>query len=192
VRYPGFDIPAGVLLDATFQEGFSRLGNLNLSFDTWLFHPQIPEITVLARRFPGTTIIVDHFGGPVGVGPYAGKRQEIKTQWKKDIRALAELPNVMMKLGGINMEHAGFHWHERSTPPSSGELVAACGDYFFHAIDCFGPDRCMFESNFPVDKISCSYITVWNALKKLSARYSPAERTSMFSGTARRVYRMAT
>jgi predicted TIM-barrel fold metal-dependent hydrolase len=192
VRYPGFDISAAVLLDATFQEGFARLARFDLSFDAWLFHPQIPEISALANRFPDTTIIVDHFGGPVGVGPYAGKRLEILTQWKEDVAALARHSNVVMKLGGINMEHAGFHWHERSIPPSSDELVAACGDYFLHAIDCFGPDRCMFESNFPVDKISCSYITLWNALKKLSARYGPAERTAMFSGTARRVYRMGT
>ncbi len=190
VRYPGFEIAPDIMLDDRFQQGFAQLATFGLSFDAWLFHPQIPDLIHLAKRFPYTTIIVDHFGGPVGIGPYAGKRLEIMAQWKKDIAELARHPNVFMKLGGINMEHAGFHWHDRSTPPNSDELIAACGDYFLHAIDCFGPDRCMFESNFPVDKVSCSYVTIWNAMKKLSARYSATERIAMFSGTAQRVYRI--
>lgn len=190
VNYPGFALPPGLLLDAKFQEGFARLANFGLSFDAWLFHPQIRDIIVLAQRNPYIPIIVDHFGGPVGIGPYAGKREEIKAQWKKDCADLARLPNVVMKIGGINMEHAGFHWHERPLPPTSDEVIAACGDYFRHAIDCFGPDRCMFESNVPVDKVSFSYVTLWNAFKKLSARFGPTERTAMFSGTARRTYRM--
>jgi L-fuconolactonase len=190
VRYPGFEIAPEIMRDPTFQEGFARLGQFGLSFDAWLFHPQIPDLFVLARRFPYTTIIVDHFGGPVGVGPYAGKRAEIMAQWKKDVVELARFPNLVMKVGGINMEHAGFRWHERPKPPSSDELIAACGDYFWHAIDCFGPERCMFESNTPVDKVSFSYVTLWNAIKKLSSRYSPAERSALFYGTAQRVYRL--
>jgi L-fuconolactonase len=191
VRYPGFEMSEKLLSDAAFLEGFSRLGTFGLSFDAWLFHPQIPELVALAQRFPYTTLVVDHFGGPVGIGPYAGQRSQIMAQWRHDAAELARYPNVVMKLGGINMEHAGFHWHERAAPPTSDELVAACGDYFLHAIDCFGPERCMFESNFPVDKVSCSYVTLWNAFKKLSARYSAAERTALFSGTAQRVYRIS-
>ncbi len=190
VRYPGFEMREGLLLDATFQEGFATLSKFGLSFDAWLFHPQIREIAVLARRFPDTTLIVDHFGGPVGVGPYAGRRRHILEQWKRDVADLARLPNIVMKLGGISMEHAGFHWHERQRPPSSDELVAATQDYFLHAIDCFGPNRCMFESNFPVDKVSCSYRILWNTLKKLSRRFSPAERDALFRGTASEVYRI--
>jgi L-fuconolactonase len=190
VRYPGYSIPEALLLDAKFQEGFARLAKFGLSFDAWLFHPQLPDLIALVERFPETTVIVDHFGGPTGVGPYAGRRREIMPQWKKDIATLASYPNVLMKLGGINMEHAGFHWHERDQPPSSDELVSATGEYFLHAIDCFGPDRCMFESNFPVDKVSCSYRILWNALKKLSMRYTSSERSALFSGTARRVYRV--
>jgi predicted TIM-barrel fold metal-dependent hydrolase len=190
VRYPGFEMTPGLLRDPTFQEGFAQLEAFGLSFDAWLFHPQIPDLIALAERFPYTTIIVDHFGGPVGIGPYAGRRAEIMVQWKRDIVDLARHPNVQMKLGGINMEHAGYHWHERTHPPTSDDFVAACGEWFSHAIECFGPYRYMFESNAPVDQVSFSYRTIWNALKKLSAAYSPDERVAMFYGNARRIYRL--
>ncbi|MSQ92746.1 MAG: amidohydrolase [Gammaproteobacteria bacterium] len=190
VRYPGLEMTPGLMLDAKFRKGFSRLESFGLSFDAWLFHPQLPELIALAAKFPYTTIVIDHFGGPVGIGPYATHRAEIMAQWKKDMATLASCPNVRIKLGGIHMEHAGFHWHERSDPPTSDDFIAASGDYFRHAIDCFSPDRCMFESNTPVDQISFAYLTLWNALKKLSVGYSPAERTAMFSGNARRIYRL--
>ena len=191
VRYPGFSIAPELLLSEQFRDGFSRLQKFNLSFDAWLFHPQIPEIADLARHFPDTTIILDHFGGPLGVGPYAGKRAEIFQQWKKDIAVVAQNPNVRVKLGGLAMEHAGFHWHDRKRPPTSDELVAACGDYYLQAIDLFGPERCMFEANFPVDKISCSYRTLWNAHKKIGRRFSSGERQAMFHDTAKKTYRIA-
>lgn len=190
VRYVGVEMIPHLMLDAKFQEGFSRLEAFGLSFDAWLWHPQLADLIALAKKFPYTTIVIDHLGGPLGVGPYAGKRAEILVQWKKDIAALAPLPNTYMKLGGLHMEHAGFHWHERAEAPSSDDFVAASSDYFRHAIDRFGPSRCMFESNAPVDQVSFGYVTLWNALKKISAGYSPAERTAMFSGTARRVYRL--
>ncbi|HEX7070751.1 MAG TPA: amidohydrolase family protein [Rhodothermales bacterium] len=189
VRYPGFAIEPGLATSSAFLDGFSRLAKWGLSFDAWMFHPQLPEIRALAARFPDTTIILDHVGGPVGIGPYAGRRAEILAHWKKDIAALAEHPNVFVKLGGLSMEHAGFHWHERPTPPTSDELAAAMGDYILYAIDAFGPERCMFESNFPVDKVSCSYAVLWNAFKKLSRRFSNQERASLFCETAARVYR---
>lgn len=191
VRYPGFEIAPGIMADPTFRRGFACLGTFGLSFDAWLFHPQLPDVLSLARRFPYTTIVIDHFGGPVGIGPYAGRRTEIMSEWKSNMIELAECPNVVIKLGGINMEHAGFHWNERSAPPTSDSLVAACGDYFWHAIDRFGPYRCMFESNFPVDKVSASYVTLWNAFKKISKRYSSSERKALFSGTAQRTYRFS-
>ena len=106
------------------------------------------------------------------------------------MKTLADFPNVYMKLGGLHMEHAGFHWHDRAEPPSSDDFVAASRDYFRHAIDCFSPARCMLESNAPVDQVSFGYVTLWNALKKLTAQYSATERTAMLSGTARRVYRL--
>ncbi|MCX7063699.1 MAG: amidohydrolase family protein [Proteobacteria bacterium] len=180
----------GLLLDSTFRKGFAELGKRGLSFDAWLYHPQIPQLTDLARAFPGTTIILDHFGGPLGVGPYEGKRAEIFVYWKEAIRDLAACPNVVAKLGGIAMPINGFGFHKRERPATSAELVAATGDYYRHAIDCFGPQRCMFESNFPVDKASCSYRTLWNSFKKIAAGASASEKAALFHNTAARVYRL--
>lgn len=190
VRYPGFEIEEGLLVSDSFKVGFSRLQKYNLSFDAWLFHPQILEVAELASQFPDTMIILDHFGGPIGVGPYEGKRNEIFQQWKHDIALVAQQPNVFAKLGGLWMEHAGFHWHKREAPPSSDDLVKTGRDYYLHMIDLFGPERCMFESNFPVDKISCSYRTLWNAHKKLASPFTPAERHAMFYDTAKTIYRL--
>jgi len=190
VRYPGYDIQPGLALDSRFQEGFSRLAQHGLSFDVWLFHPQLPDIMSLAKRFPETTLILDHVGGPVGVGPYQGRRDEIYQSWSRDLSNLARFPNVMVKLGGLGMEHAGFGWHERPTPPSSDELAAAMRPYVRHAIDAFGTSRCMFEANFPVDKISYSYRTLWNAYKKLVSDFSTDERRAMLCDNAARIYRL--
>lgn len=190
VRYPGFNIDEGLMLSPKFAEGFARLEKFNVSFDAWLFHPQLPELAELAKRFPETTIVLDHFGGPLGTGPYQGKKREIFAQWKRDISLVAQNPNVFAKLGGLAMEHAGFHWHERAQPPTSDELLAACGDYYLQTIELFGPERCMFEANFPVDKISCSYRTLWNAHKKIARRFNAAEQEAMFFGTAKNVYRL--
>jgi predicted TIM-barrel fold metal-dependent hydrolase len=182
--------PKGLLGLPDFREGFARLARHGLSFDAWLYHHQIPELTALARAHPETVIILDHFGGPIGIGPYEGKRNEIFAQWMKDIVSLSECPNVVAKLGGINMAVNGFGWHKRDLPPSSDELAAATQDYYLHTIDCFGPDRCMFESNFPVDKLSCSYDVLWNAFKKIARNFSAEEKAALFHGTAARVYRL--
>ena len=180
----------GLLLDATFRQGFRELGRRGLSFDAWLYHPQIAELTDLARAFPDTTIILDHFGGPLGIGPYEGKRTEIFDVWKQAIAELATCGNVVVKLGGIVMPINGFGFHTGARPATSDELVAATGAYHRHAIECFGADRCMFESNFPVDKLSCSYRTLWNAFKKVAAGASTAETAALFHDTAARVYRL--
>ncbi len=179
-----------LLLDATFREGFAELGKRGLSFDAWLYHPQISELTDLARDFPDTTIVFDHFGGPLGIGPYAGRRAEIFDQWAADVRALADCGNVVAKLGGLVMPVNGFGFHKEARPPTSDQIVAATGDYYRHALACFGPERCMFESNFPVDKQSCSYPVLWNAFKKLAAGFSDAEKASLFHDTAARAYRL--
>ena len=181
---------AGMLLDAKFQEGFARLSPLGLSFDAWLFHPQIPELTALARIFPETPIVLDHFGGPLGVGAYKGRRDEVVADWKRSMAELASCQNVQVKLGGLVMDVNGFGFHERAAPPSSEDLARETRDYYLHTIDCFGPDRCMFESNFPVDKESTSYTVLWNSFKRISEGFSPAERTALFSGTASRIYRL--
>jgi len=180
----------GLLLDTTFRKGFAELGKRGLSFDAWLYHPQIPQLTDLARAFPGTTIIVDHFAGPLGIGPYEGKRAEVFAQWKKSFSELAKCPNVVAKIGGIAMPINGFGFQKRDRPATSDELVTASGDYYRHAIDVFGPTRCMFESNFPVDKASCSYRTLWNSFKKITAGASKVEKAALFHDTAARVYRL--
>jgi predicted TIM-barrel fold metal-dependent hydrolase len=181
---------AGMLGDARFLEGFAELGKRGLSFDAWLYHPQLGELKVLAERFPDTVIILDHLGGPLGIGPYAGKRDEIYPVWKRDIQALARCENVVAKLGGMVMPINGFGFHKRERPPGSDEIVAATGDYYRHMLECFGAERCMFESNFPVDKQSCSYRVLWNAFKKLVADASAAEKSALFHDTATRVYRL--
>ena len=183
--------PKGLLGLPAFREGYARLAKYGLSFDAWLYHTQIPELTALARAHPETTIVFDHFGGPIGIGPYEGKRAGIFTQWKKDVAELASCPNVVAKLGGINMAVNGFGWHKRDLPPTSDELVAATRDWYLHSIDVFGPERCMFERNFPVDKLSCSYGVLWNAFKKIAKDMSAGEKASLFHDTAARVYRLA-
>ncbi|TNF86090.1 MAG: amidohydrolase [Gammaproteobacteria bacterium] len=178
-------------LDPTFREGFAELGRRGLSFDAWLYHPQISELTDLARAFPDTTIVFDHFGGPLGIGPYAGKRAEIFPQWAADVAELARCENVVAKLGGLVMPINGFGLHKQAKPPGSDEIVAATSDYYRHALECFVPSRCMFESNFPVDKQSCSYPVLWNAFKKLAAGFSDAEKADLFHDTAARAYRLS-
>jgi predicted TIM-barrel fold metal-dependent hydrolase len=182
--------PPHLYLDAKFRTGFAHLARHQMSFEGWCYHPQIPELTQLARAFPDTTIILDHFGGPLGTGPYAGKRADILPQWKKDITDLAACQNVVAKLGGINMDINGFGWHERERPPTSQELMEATRPYYEHTIEQFGVDRCMFESNFPVDKVTCSYNVLWNSFKRLTATYSSYEKAKLYHDTAARVYRL--
>lgn len=180
----------GLYTDKTFQAGFAHLAPRNLSFEGWCYHTQIPELTQLASAFPDTTIILDHFGGPLGVGRYADRPDDVFSEWCKVIRPLSERPNVYAKLGGLNMEINGFGWHTRHKPPGSEELLTATRRYYDHTIDLFGADRCMFESNFPVDRISCSYNVLWNAFKKLTAACSPTEKSQLFHDTALKVYRL--
>jgi L-fuconolactonase len=182
--------PRGLLLDKTFREGFARLGPLGLSFDAWLFHPQLDDLTDLARAFPGTAIVMDHVGGAAHVGAYAGKHDAVFADWKAAMARLASCPNVSVKLGGLGMKLFGFDFHERAQPPSSEDLASAWRPYIETCIELFGTRRCMYESNFPVDKGSCSYPVLWNAFKRISAGASVAEKTDLFSLTAARFYRL--
>lgn len=182
--------PESLLLRDDFRTGFKHLAPRNLTFEAWCCHEQIPEVTSLARAFPDTTIILDHFGGPVGIGSYAGRADEVFEAWRPMLDELATCPNVMAKLGGLNMEVNGFNWQDRPTPPTSEELMAAKRRYFDHTIERFGVERCMFESNFPVDKVSCSYTVVWNAFKRLVADFSADEKAALFHDTAARIYRL--
>ena len=182
--------PKGLLLDPTFRKGFACLAPLGLSFDAWLFHPQIGELTDLARAFPETKSVLDHCGGPVGLGRYANRREEIFAGWKASILEIAKCPNVVVKLGGLAMRLLGFDFHERTVPPSSENAAAAWRPYIETCIEAFGPDRGMFESNFPPDKGQCSYQVIFNAFKRIAVQYSEAEKTALFSRTATDFYRL--
>jgi predicted TIM-barrel fold metal-dependent hydrolase len=183
--------PKGQMADATWRAGFARLAGLNLTFEAWLYHPQLSELADLARAFPQTTIILNHVGGPLGIGPYAEKKQETFAVWKAGIGELGKCHNVVVKLGGLGMLFGMFDFHTRETPPSSEELARAYQPYIETCIAAFGPDRGMFESNFPPDGVSSSYPVLWNAFKRLAAGYSPEDKAKLFSGTAKRVYRLA-
>ena len=176
--------------DPAFRAGFAQLEKFGMTCDAWHYHTQIHELTDLARAYPGITIIHDHFGGPLGIGPYEGRRSEIKEQWKKEMAELATCPNVVCKIGGLAMPINGFGFHKNAKPATSDELVEAHQDYYHFTIDQFGPDRCMFESNFPVDKQSISYAVLWNAFKKIAKDYSKDEKEQLFRGTAKRIYRL--
>lgn len=182
--------PAGLYADPAFRTGVARLGERGLSYDTWHYHYQNRDFLELARNVPGTTMVLDHFGTPLGVGPYESQREHIFEQWKTDIVDIARCDNVVAKIGGLAMPDNGFGWHTAERPPTSDEFIEAQGRYYLHAIGQFGPERCMFESNFPVDRLSLSYRTFWNAAKKLVADFSPDERDAMLRGTAARVYRL--
>jgi predicted TIM-barrel fold metal-dependent hydrolase len=182
--------PKGLLLDPTFRKGFACLAPLGLSFDAWLFHPQIGELTDLARAFPDTKIVLDHCGGLLGIGSYANRREEIFAKWKMSIQEIAKCPNVVVKLGGLAMRLLGYDFHERPLPPSSEEAAAAWRPYIETCIEAFGPERGMFESNFPPDKGQCSYQVIFNAFKRIAAQYSDTEKTALFSKTATDFYKL--
>jgi L-fuconolactonase len=180
----------GIMMEKSFREGFACLAPLNLTFDAWLYHPQIDELTDLARAFPQTRVILNHVGGPVAIGCYVGQREAIFPQWRKSIQALAQCPNAFVKLGGLGMRINGFGFHEQPEPPGSEQLAAAWRPYIETCIEAFGTKRAMFESNFPVDKGSYSYAVGWNAFKRLAAGLSADEKTDLFSRTASSFYRL--
>jgi predicted TIM-barrel fold metal-dependent hydrolase len=182
--------PKGLLLDSTFRNGFACLAPLGLSFDSWLFHPQIGELADLARAFPDTRIVLDHCGGPAGIGGYANRREEVFASWKASIQDIAKCPNVVVKLGGLAMRLLGYDFHERPEPPSSEELAAAWRPYVETCIEAFGPERSMFESNFPPDKGQCSYQVIFNAFKRIAASCSEVEKNALFAKTATDFYRL--
>ncbi|MBI5259876.1 MAG: amidohydrolase family protein [Burkholderiales bacterium] len=182
--------PQGLYGSAAFREGFAQLAPLGLSFEAWQYHPQLPEVLALAQAFPQTQIVLNHVGGVLGVGPYAGRTDEVFAGWKRDMLALAQCPNVNVKLGGLGMPIGVFDFHLRTAPPSSQQIAEAWRPWIDTCIEAFGAERCMFESNFPVDKVSTGYAVLWNAFKRLAAGASAGERTALFSGTASRVYRL--
>jgi len=184
------DPPPHLYADPAFRRGIAVLTRMGLSFEAWQLHPQLDDVVGLADAQPDATIIVNHIGAPMGIGPYAGRRAEVLEVWRPAMARLAARPNVVLKVGGIGMARFGAGFDTWPAPPNSDQLLAYWGEQLRWCIDTFGPSRCMFESNFPVDAESCSYVVLWNAFKKMSAGYSTAERAELFAGTARRTYRI--
>jgi L-fuconolactonase len=182
--------PEHLLTDKAFRTGLGRLRRFGLSYECSLYHPQLPELIDLARAFPDLPILANHCGGPIRVGPYRAHPDEVFAAWRRDLRELARCPNVTLKLGGQAMTIRGYSFHEEPLPPSSGELATAWRPLMETCIEAFGAERCMFESNFPVDKGMCSYPVVWNAFKRLAAGCSDAEKAALFHATATRFYRL--
>jgi len=188
VRNSHTNPPEGLMGLDSFREGMAVLDELGLGFDAWFYHYQLSEFVDLAKAFPNVTMVLDHFGGPLGIGPYT--QEDTWPVWQANIAALKDCSNVHFKLGGLNMKVNGFDWHKRETPPSSDELVDRTAPYYEFCIDQFGADRCMFESNFPVDKESCSYAILWNAFKKIAMKRTESEKSALFHDTAARVYKI--
>jgi len=189
--YPGASsAPEGLLRQPGFVEGVKCLGANGLSLDVWLFHTQLPDVCQLARQCPNVPIVLNHTGGPLGVGAYAGKRAEVFAVWSANIREVAKHPNVHIKLGGLGISRIGFGLDALPEPLSSDTLAALWGPYVATCIDAFGPERCMFASNFPVDKAVCSYTTLWNTFKKMTSSFSMSERAGMFFGNAQALYQI--
>jgi L-fuconolactonase len=182
--------PPGLYGMVDFREGFACLKDYGLSFEAWQYHTQITDVIDLARAFPDTQIMLNHAGGPLGIGPYKGKRDEVFAAWAADIREIGKLPNVHVKLGGLGMPINGFEFHKRPSPPGSEELAATWRPYIETCIEAFGVDRAVFESNFPVDRTSCSYGVLWNAFKRIADRCSAAEKARLFRDNALRFYRL--
>ncbi|NMJ41525.1 amidohydrolase family protein [Roseomonas sp. JC162] len=182
--------PPGPLEDPRFVDGARRLAAHGLVLDIWAYQTQLPLVAAVARAVPDLTVVVNHCGGPLGVGPYAPRREEGFAEWRREVLALAALPNTVMKLGGLAMEVGGHDFHLRDLPPGSVELEQAWRPVVHTLIEAYGAGRCMFESNFPVDKGMVGYGVLWNAFKRLAAGAGEAERAALFAGTATRVYRL--
>ena len=181
----------GQLAGDQFRAGARVLARMGHSLEGWCYHPQLPEMAAFAKAVPELTIVLNHVGGLLRTGPYANRNDEVMTTWRNGIAAVAACPNVVIKLGGIGMTRTGFDWHTRDKPIGSEELAVSMAPILTYCIEQFTPARCMFESNFPVDKVSFSYNVMYNAFKRFSKGYSAGERAAMFHDTAARIYRIA-
>ena len=184
-------VPAHLMADATFRKGYAQLHPLGLSYDAWIFFTQLANLVDLMRAYPDTSVIVDHCGGILGIPPHDGKRDEVFAVWLDRMRSLAAFPNISVKIGGLGMPYSGWGFHLRDLPATSEELAQAWRPYVETCIDIFGADRCMMESNFPPDKKACSYGVAWNAMKRITKNYSDSEKSALYRGTAKRVYRLS-
>jgi len=181
-----------MLLEPSIQRGIAILGKRGLAFDVWAYFTQLADVIAAADACPDTIFVLDHCGGPIGIGPWQGRPEDVAAIWRPAIRDLARRPNVVVKLGGLGMPLAGFAFHKRAQPPGSREMAESWAPTILHCIECFGPERCMFESNWPVDAAAGAYSVIWNAFKRIAADCSTDERSALFAGTARRTYAIAT
>ena len=184
--------PAGLLGHDNFRAGFATLGRMGFTFDAWMFHPQVEELVELVAALPETPVVLDHLGGPLGIGPYAGNRDEVRSTLRPALEALAQHEQVVVKVGGIGMSIYGVGLNRLPEAPTSEHVANVWSEDIRHCVDTFGPERCMFESNFPVDRQGCSYTVLFNAFQRIAdqAGWSALERSQLFSGTARRFYRI--
>lgn len=183
---------AGIMGEESFRQGVRRLGRLGHSFDAFCFHPQLPELRDLVEACPDVRVVLNHLGVPIAGGPYRGHAEEVRAFWQAEMAALAACPNVVVKLGGLTRPLSGERWDRRGIPASSDEIVAAWGSDIRYVIDRFGPARCFFESNFPVDRSSMTYRAQWNAFKRIAAPFSEDERRDLLHDSAARAYRLPT
>jgi predicted TIM-barrel fold metal-dependent hydrolase len=189
-RVPKMVPRSGMLGDPQFREGFQFLSRLGLAFDAWVYHPQLGDVEALASASPHTSIVLNHFGSPILGGPNAGRNAEVFAEWSAGMTALARHGNVHVKLGALPVRRSGTGREAGAPPLSSEEIATAWRPYVEVCIEQFGVRRCMFESNFPVQKRWCSYAVLWNACKRPAAGASADEKRELFSGTAARVYRL--
>jgi L-fuconolactonase len=187
---PAYPTSEDLMDGPEFRAGMSHLVDLDLSFDAWIFFHQIPKLAALARRFPDVQIVLNHCGGILGIGGYADRRDDVFEQWRATMTELSKCPNVMVKIGGLGMALSGFGFANLAQAPSSETLAMTWQPWVNTCIDLFGVERSMFESNFPVDKCSYSYVTGWNAMMRLSFGLKQTERDALFFGTASRMYRI--
>ena len=187
---PGSTNTQGMLSDPRLRAGFDVLQRMGLSFDALVYHTQLGELAELAGAFPNAVIILNHIGRPLGVGPYAGRRDQDFADWQQGIAAVAQHENVVCKLGGFGNVISGYPWHRQDVPPTSQDVADTIRPWLEHCIEHFGPERCMFESNFPVDKNSYAYTTCWNAFKRVTDGFSASDKAAMYQGTAVRAYRL--
>ena len=186
-----YKAPPQLMQDRDFRAGFAMLAPRKLSYDAMIYHPQLLELADLAREFPDRRIVVNHIGGLIAhTRAYLSRKDEAIGQWRSSMAELAKCPNVYVKLGGLGMRYLGLGADKLDAPATSQKLAEVWGPYFEHCIEKFGPERCMFESNFPPDRESADYAMIWNAFKRVAARYSADEKRALFYGTAAKAYRL--
>lgn len=183
--------PDGLLRSKEFHRGAAEVARAGLALDVWAYQTQLHEVEALARLLPELTVVINHCGGPLGVGPFRERTPADFAAWRAGLEKLAALPNTRLKIGGFGLAVFGNDYHHQPAPPDSERLARDWAPWFGVCLEAFGPTRCMFESNFPVDKGMFSYVALWNAFKRLTQALSQNDRDQLFWKTAANTYRVA-